>query len=244
MGLHQRQIGLKSVENVDWSGKKVLDIGCSNGKLSLEILEKTNIKELAGIDPAPDRISKAIELAESKNLKNVSFYAASSENLEIFSDDSFDAIFCNMAFQQFKNPQKALNEMFRVLKKGGEAIINFNIEKSPVWVQQEILYNRYYGDPNKEIIKIKSINEKFFYDMAKNAGFSMISVPIKDDIYFYESFEEIIDMMDISFFSKDKKLNEEQEVNLNKELKKYLESTRTSKGIPESWKIIFGKLVK
>lgn len=244
MGLHQRQIGLKSVKNVDWSGKRILDIGCSNGKLSIEIFEKTNVKELIGIDPAPDRISKANALAESRNLINVSFCVANSDKLKIFSNNSFDAIFCNMAFQQFNNPQKALDEMFRVLKKGGEIIINFNIEKSPVWLQQEILYNRYYGDPDKEIIKTKSINEKIFYDMAKNAGFSTISMPIENDVYFYESFEQIVDMMDLSFFSTDKKLTEEQKAKLNGKLKKYLESTRTAKGIPEGWKILFGRLIK
>lgn len=244
MGLHQRQVGLKSVKNFDWSGKKILDIGCSNGELSIEILRKTNIKEFVGIDLAKDRILKAIELAKSKNLNSASFYVASADDLKIFSDNFFDAIFCNMAFQQFKKPQKVLNEMHRVLKKGGEAIINFNIEKSPIWIQQEILYNQYYGSSKKAITKIKRINEKKFYDMAKNAGFSIISASIENDVYFYKSFEEIIDMMDISFFSKDKRLDEKKEVDLNRELKKYLESTRTSKGIPESWKIIFAKLIK
>jgi len=244
MGFHQRQIGLKSIRNTDWSGKTVLDIGCSNGKLSKEILEKTKIKKFIGIDPAKDRISKANELVKLKKLKNVSFYVASSDNLKIFSDNSFDAIFCNMAFQQFKNPQKALDEMFRVLKKGGEVIINFNIEKSPVWLQQEILYNQYYGDPNKEIIKSKSINDKKFCEMAKSSGFTTISTPVKNDKYFYKSFEEIVEMMDVSFFSKQKNLNEKQRVKLGKDLKKYLESMRTTKGIPENWKILFGKLIK
>lgn len=244
MGLHQKQIGIKSVESVDWSGKKILDIGCSNGKLSVEVMEKTDARELVGVDPNAGRIAKAVKLNKSGNFKNISFHVASSDNLKIFPDNSFDGIFCNMAFQQFRNPQKALVEMFRVLKKGGEAIINFNIEKSPVWIQQEILYNQYYGNPNKEITKIKRINEKNFIDMAKNAGFSKISTPVIDDVYFYKSFEEIIDMMDVSFCSDDLKLTAEQKANLNGELKKYLESTRTPKGIPESWKILFGKLIK
>jgi len=243
MALHQRQIGLKSIENVDWSGKKILDVGCSNGELSFKILEKTKAKELIGIDPNPDRISRAIELAKSKNLENVHFYVARSENLSFFSDNSFDAIFCNMAFQQFKEPQKSLFEMFRVLKNGGQAIINFNIEKSPTWMQHEILFNKYYGDPNKKITAEKTVNEKNFSEMAKNAGFSDINLSKKDDTNYYKSFEEILHMMDTSFLS-DKKLDKEQEIKINEELKNHLESTRTSDGIPETWKIIFGKLIK
>lgn len=243
MGLHQRQIGLKSIENVDWSGKTILDIGCSSGELSIEILEKTKEEELIGIDLKPDRISEATEFAKSKNLKNVNFYVGSANDLKIFSDNSFDIIFCNMAFQQFKEPRKALSEMFRILKTDGKAIINFNIEKSPVWIQQEILFNKYYGDPNKKITTEKSINEKNFSEMAKNAGFSNINLSKEDDTYYYESSEEILDMMDVSFFS-ERNLSKQQGVNLNEELKKYLESTRTKEGIPETWKIVFAKLIK
>ncbi len=242
MGLHQRQIGLKSIKNVGLSGKKILDIGCSNGELSIEILEKTNAGDIAGIDPKPDRISKAIEFAKSQNLKNANFYVGSSDDLK-FPDNSFDAILCNMALQQCKEPQKTLSEMFRVLKTGGEAIVNFNIEKSPTWIQQEILFNKYYGDPNKKITKEKNINEKNFSEMAKNAGFSKINLSKKDDTYYYQSFKDVAEMMDIPFLS-DKNLNKEQETKLNEELKKSLELTRTEKGIPETWKIIFVKLIK
>lgn len=243
MGLHQRQIGLKSVEDVDWTDKRVLDVGCGDGGLSVEVMERTHIAELVGIDPQPDRVAKAIELAKSKELKKSSFYVASADDLKIFPDDSFDAVFCSMAFQQFKNPRKALGEMFRVLKGGGEAIINFNIEKSPVWIQQEILYNKYYGNPNVEITKNKRINEINFLEMTKNAGFSSIAVSVQDDTYFYESFKSIMEGMDVSFFT-EKKLNREQLSILNIELKKYLESLWTPDGIPESWKILFGKLTK
>jgi ubiquinone/menaquinone biosynthesis C-methylase UbiE len=243
MGLHQRQIGIKSVESINWSGKKILDIGCGNGELSIEVMGTTNAREFVGIDTATNRVADAVKLIKLRNLKNISFYVATSDNLEIFSDNSFDGIFCNMAFQQFKDPQRALAEMYRVLKMDRQAIINLNIEKSPIWIQQEILYNKYYGNANKKIIKTKSTNEKNFIEMAKNAGFSTILAPVIDDIYFYKSFEEVIDMMDISYFD-DKKLTAEQKEGLNRELKRYLESTQTTQGIPETWKILFGKLIK
>jgi len=244
MGLHQRQIGQKSIGVIDWSGKRVLDIGCSDGQLSLEILKKTNAQELVGIDPVPDRIEQAKKLAESSNVKNAIFHVASADNLSIFPDNSFNTIFCNMAFMQFENPQQSLTEMYRVLTTGGEAIINFNIEKSPIWLEHEKIYNQYYGDPNKEIVKTKKTNKKNFHEMADKAGFSEISTPVKDDTYYYKSFEEIMDMMDMSFFTKDKDLDEKQKADFNKILKGRLESTGVDKGIPENWKILFAKLTK
>ena len=36
-GKHQLQIALKSIKGINWSNKKVLDIGCSNGSLTYEV---------------------------------------------------------------------------------------------------------------------------------------------------------------------------------------------------------------
>src|SRR5262249_19080125 len=40
-----------------------------------------------------------------------------------FSDESFDFIYCSAAFKNFSEPVEALNEMHRVLKPGGQAVI-------------------------------------------------------------------------------------------------------------------------
>jgi ubiquinone/menaquinone biosynthesis C-methylase UbiE len=40
-----------------------------------------------------------------------------------FPDNSFDFIICTAAFKNFKEPLRALNQMCRVLKSGGTALI-------------------------------------------------------------------------------------------------------------------------
>lgn len=40
-----------------------------------------------------------------------------------FSDNSFDFLFCRAAFKNFSQPQQALEEMYRVLKPGGQGLI-------------------------------------------------------------------------------------------------------------------------
>lgn len=40
-----------------------------------------------------------------------------------FADDSFDFLLCRAAFKNFSEPQRALEEMHRVLKPGGQALI-------------------------------------------------------------------------------------------------------------------------
>lgn len=244
MSLHQRQIALKSIESEDWSGKNILDIGCSNGKLSHEIMQKTNAKKLTGIDPDSERIAKANNLVVGKLSKNMTFCVAMAEDLSLFTDNMFDIVFCNMAFQQFDDKQKSLIEIHRVLKKGAIAVINFNIEKSPVWYQQELIYNNLSGNPNKTISREKTFKADQFKPMTEKAGFKNIEIKIEDNLYYYGGFEDLIDKMDISYFAKIKNLTVEQNEQLNIELKRYLESIRTQKGIPESWKILFARLVK
>ena len=40
-----------------------------------------------------------------------------------FEDESFDAVVCRAAFKNFGDPQSALNEMRRVLRAGGQALL-------------------------------------------------------------------------------------------------------------------------
>jgi ubiquinone/menaquinone biosynthesis C-methylase UbiE len=40
-----------------------------------------------------------------------------------FDSESFDLIMCRAAFKNFSDPVRALNEMYRVLKPGGKALI-------------------------------------------------------------------------------------------------------------------------
>ncbi len=40
-----------------------------------------------------------------------------------FGDETFDFVFCRAAFKNFSEPKRALQEMYRVLKPGGQALI-------------------------------------------------------------------------------------------------------------------------
>jgi len=67
-----------------------------------------------------------------------------------FNDNTFDVIICNHVLEHVEEDTKALKELFRVLKKGGYAIIQV-----PIDLKREITYE------NKEI-KTKKEREKYF----------------------------------------------------------------------------------
>ncbi len=96
------------------NGKKLLDVGCGDGgdALILANLEA----DVVGIDIKPHQNWQIIE----KN--NLRFNVADSLNLP-FQDESFDIVLEKDMIHHIKDPQRALTEIKRVTKKGGQIII-------------------------------------------------------------------------------------------------------------------------
>ncbi len=88
----------------------LLEIGCSFGHLLKRLEKKFNAH---GIDKSP----YAIKL--SKNVcKGSKTSIGDAENLR-FGNNSFDVVIALHVLEHIKNPDKAVNEVNRVLKKGG-----------------------------------------------------------------------------------------------------------------------------
>ncbi|MFW9848340.1 MAG: class I SAM-dependent methyltransferase [Candidatus Thorarchaeota archaeon] len=93
---------------------RLLDVGTGHGRLLLAINERNPFLELYGLD-----ISKAmIKLAE-KNLEGipVSLHLSPIQDSP-FEDDFFDLVTCTGSFYLWNEPQKGLNEIYRILKPG------------------------------------------------------------------------------------------------------------------------------
>ena len=91
----------------------VLDLGCGVGNLTRKIREITKVR-VVGIDPSEGMIREAIE----KNRDfDITFEIRSAEEMDY--KDCFDVIFCNSVLQWFKDPQKAVENCYTALHKGG-----------------------------------------------------------------------------------------------------------------------------
>ncbi len=95
---------------------KFLDVGCKNGRLLFKLASFLNNYEFHGLDINPGAISKN----QKKNkFDNVNFTCAPAEDMP-FSNEYFDIIVCTNALHHFPQRVRALDEMHRVLKPGGE----------------------------------------------------------------------------------------------------------------------------
>jgi 2-polyprenyl-3-methyl-5-hydroxy-6-metoxy-1,4-benzoquinol methylase len=93
-------------------GARVLDVGCGDGRLALE-LERAGAR-VAGADPS--RI--AIERARAA-LPGAPFEQIGASGRLPFNDSAFDAVTCVHVLQHVDETQQLMSEMRRVLRPGG-----------------------------------------------------------------------------------------------------------------------------
>lgn len=102
-----------------YSGKRLLDVGCGLGNDLARFAAAG--ADVVGIDLA----ERAIELAranfQQRNLVG-RFHVMNGETLE-FPDNSFDLVYCHTVLHFTPGPRKLVQEIHRVMKPDGEAII-------------------------------------------------------------------------------------------------------------------------
>ena len=100
---------------------RLFDVGCGSGNLIIEISKKLPHLELIGMDISAEMLDRA-KLRAVEKQKKIEFKEGSVEKLP-FTDKSIDFIVSTFSLHHWINPQKAFQEIYRVLKKDGAALI-------------------------------------------------------------------------------------------------------------------------
>ena len=98
-------------------GIHFLDIGCGTGyavRLVNTLLQGKGVFFGADISPRMIEIAKA----NAVDFTNIHFVVGDAEKMPVDSD-AFDIILCTNSFHHYQNPEKALGEIFRLLKQRG-----------------------------------------------------------------------------------------------------------------------------
>jgi len=112
-------------------GKKILDLGCGLGKMSVYLSKQG--AEVTGIDIGDKLIESAKRLAVH-NQVNCKFVIADSAHLP-FEKEKFDIVICLGVLHHLKqcDVEPTVKEIYRVLKKDGKFFINEPIEESKIF---------------------------------------------------------------------------------------------------------------
>jgi ubiquinone/menaquinone biosynthesis C-methylase UbiE len=131
------------------SGSRVLEIAPGPGYLAIELARLTG-GSVTGVDISRSFVRIADENARKAGVR-VTFEHGDAADLP-FPNDQFDFIVCRAAFKNFSRPLVALNEMHRLLKRGGSAlIIDLRKDFSPHAVHE---YVRGRGVLNAFIVRL------------------------------------------------------------------------------------------
>ena len=103
-------------------GMMLLDCGCGPGSITKGFADIVKPSLVYGIDIEHKQILASKELAQNEQLKNLKFKVANVYDLP-FENDLFDAVFAHTLLQHLKRPDKALKEMYRVLKPGVVSLV-------------------------------------------------------------------------------------------------------------------------
>jgi len=95
---------------------KILDVGCGPGLLVKEFAQRSKKFQVVGIDISPYVIRRARE--NCQGLKNIVLKKAAASHLP-FDDKVFDLVICKDSLHHFNNLERALREMYRVIKSDG-----------------------------------------------------------------------------------------------------------------------------
>jgi ubiquinone/menaquinone biosynthesis C-methylase UbiE len=117
-------------------GSRVLEIAPGPGYFAIE-LAKRGSYDIVGLDISKTFVELARANAADANV-SVNFRQGDAARMP-FADSAFDFLLCRAAFKNFSQPVHALEEIHRVLKPGGRAlIIDLRRDASMVSISQAV----------------------------------------------------------------------------------------------------------
>ncbi len=142
---------LDAVGNV--SGRKVIDLGCGEGRFSRMLAERGAV--VTGVDLC----RPFIEFAREHRVSDESYLIGDMEDLHGVSSGEFDLAVSYVTLVDVPDMDSAVREAFRVLRRGGRFVVcNLHpmVSASPGWIRQgnrQMHYpvDRYFDEGERDI---------------------------------------------------------------------------------------------
>lgn len=119
-----RETSLDVMDWTDGTKLRVVDVGSGTGFTTQGIVKRVDPKNVVCVDQSPQQMERAMV---KQDLEQCRFRLGDAEKLP-FADDTFDRYVSAGSIEYWPNPQKGLNEAYRVIKEGGQALMIGPIE--------------------------------------------------------------------------------------------------------------------
>jgi ubiquinone/menaquinone biosynthesis C-methylase UbiE len=170
-------------------GMRILDIAAGTGlsaEAALAAIGPTGHVTAADVSPA--MVEKAQErLGEARN---ASVLVEDAQALS-FSDETFNAVVCNLGLMFFPDPAQGLSEFRRVLRPGGYAAVSVNTVPERSYNHQiNLIQTRYVPGLADAVARTFSLGEASRVEkLFRECGFSQIETDVVRHTFLLPSFD-------------------------------------------------------
>jgi ubiquinone/menaquinone biosynthesis C-methylase UbiE len=157
----------KLIELAKVTGKEeLLDVATGGGHTANAFAPL--VKKVTAVDLTQEMLNAADKFVKGNGNQNVYFVKGDAEKLP-FSDGSFDVVTCRIAPHHFPNINVFIKEVFRVLKQGGQFLLDDNV------VPEDDNYDLFYNKIEKwrDYSHFRAWKKSEWIRMLEIAGFEI-----------------------------------------------------------------------
>ncbi len=159
---HDYKYQLAEIERI--RPARLIDIGCGPGAFLQRVQDSFPDIQLNGLDLSEEMIRET-----RARLSDTAVAAVGDAEQMPLAGSQFQAVTCNMSIHHYPHPQKAVNEMHRILEPGGSLLLNDMDCITPVrWIANLVFPLLPGGD-------VKMYSRRETESMLRSAGFREIT---------------------------------------------------------------------
>jgi len=171
----------KLVEMAQLTGdEKLLDIATGGGHTANAFAPL--VEKVTALDLTQEMLLAAEKFVTGNGNQNVTFIKGDAEKLP-FLNDSFDVVTCRIAPHHFPHIQQFITEVFRVLKSGGQFLLDDNV------VPEDDIYDQFYNKIEKwrDYSHFRAWKKSEWIHMLESAGFEIFEWHRFEKTFYYDS---------------------------------------------------------
>lgn len=139
---------------------RILDIGTGPGWLLKKLYQASSMFQITGVDISRSMVAQAQENMKKSGLSEVIEIKEGEAAKIPFAEHTFDVVISTGSLHHWKEPIAGLNEIYRVLKHGGYALIYDIVNDTPQSVMKEAAHN--FGKLKMFLLWLHVFDEPFY----------------------------------------------------------------------------------